>query len=188
MSDRTENLDLNLWLDRDFQQRYNRLKAEFWEILGAAGDSISIEELSKTHPNPKGKKLSKGNDLLGFPYQVLDLVRDFDFSIGMNIRVLNWFGHGMFILVLIGKNSFSAPQLNLVEIGFSLGLTISPWDYPELILESTYTGSPGLEQMKALSHFQWIKSIPIAPEKNLVITQLSTEIKKVLDCLSQKMG
>lgn len=188
MSEGSENLDLKLWQDREFQQKYNRLKAEFWEILGAVGDSVSLEEISKTHPRPKGKKLSRGNDLLGFPYQVLDLVRDFDLSEGLNIRVLNWFGHGIFLLVLIGKNSFSKPPLILLELDFSLGLTSSPWDYPELILESSSTNNPGSDQLKDLPYFQWIKPIPIAPERDQIVAQLSSEIKKVIHCLNQKMG
>lgn len=188
MTEITENLDLNLWQDREFQQKYNRLKAEFWDILGEVGDSVSLEEISKTHPNPKGKKLSKGNDLLGFPYQVLDLIRDFDLNVGLNIRVLNWFGHGMFLLVLIGKNSFSKPPLIFLELDFSIGLTSSPWDYPELILESSSTSSPGSDQLKDLPYFQWIKPIPITPEKELIVARLSSEIKKVIEYLTQKMG
>lgn len=188
MIEKTENINLNLWQDREFQQKYNRLKAEFWEILGAVGDSVSLDEISKTHPNPKGKKLSKGNDLLGFPYQVLDLIRDFDLNGGLNIRVLNWFGHGMFLLVLIGKNSFPKPPVIFLEFGFSLGLTSSPWDYPELILESSSTKSPESDQLKDLPYFQWIKPIPIAPERDIIVALLSSEIKKVIDCLTQKMG
>ncbi len=188
MSDKSENLDLNFWLDREFLLKHNRLKAEFWEILGKVGDSVSLEEISKTHPTPKGKKLSKGNDLLGFPYQVLDLVRDFDLSGGLNIRVLNWFGHGMFLFVLIGKNTFSEPQLHFIENDFSLGLTSSPWDYPELILESNSTRVPGLDQMLELAFFQWFKPLSIPLEKSLIADHISNEIKKVVESLSQKMG
>lgn len=188
MSEKPENLDLNFWLDREFLQKHNRLKAEFWEILGKVGDSISLEEISKTHPRPKGKKLSRGNDLLGFPYQVLDLVRDFDLSGGLNIRVLNWFGHGMFLFVLIGKDKFSEPQLNFLENDFSLGLTSSPWDYPELILESNSTKSPESDLMQELAFFQWFKPLSIPLEKSLIADHLSSEIKKVIDMLTQKMG
>lgn len=187
MNTKAEYLDLNLWQDREFQQRYNRLKAEFWEILGAVGDSVSLESLKKSHPNPKGKKLSKGNDLLGFPYQVLDLIRDFDLNTGLNIRILNWFGHGIFLLILIGKNSYSTPP-NLSHLGFSLGLTSSPWDYPELILESSSTNSVELDQLEKLTYFQWIKPVPINPEKDLIISQLTSEIKIIIECLYQKMG
>lgn len=187
MSEKTEDLDLNMWLDREFLQKHNRMKAEFWEILATIADSVSLEEISKTHPRPKGKKLSKGNDLLGFPYQVLDLVRDFDPSVGLNIRVLNWFGYGMFLFVLIGKNTFTEPQLIFLENNFSLGLTTSPWDYPELLLESNSTSSPSLNQLKDLAFFQWFKPIPISSQKDLIIGQLSSEIKKVVDLLSQKI-
>lgn len=188
MSEKPENLDLNCWLDREFLLKHNRLKAEFWEILGIVADSVSLEEISKSHPRPKGKKLSRGNDLLGFPYQVLDLIRDFDLSGGLNIRVLNWFGHGMFLFVLIGKNTFSEPPTIFLENEFSLGLATSPWDYPELILESNSTSSPSLEQLGELAFFQWFKPISISPEKDQIVSQLTSEIKKVIDSLSQKMG
>ena len=188
MSEKPENLDLNFWLDREFLQKHNRLKAEFWEILGKVGDSVSLEEISKTHPRPKGKKLSRGNDLLGFPYQVLDLIRDFDLSGGLNIRILNWFGHGMFLFVLIGKNTFSEPQLHFLENEFSLGLTSSPWDYPELILESNSTRNPEFDQIQDLTFFQWFKPLSIPLEKSLIAVHLSSEIKKVIESLSQKMG
>lgn len=180
-------MDLNFWLERDFLQKHNRLKAEFWEILARVSDSISLDEISKTHPRPKGKKLSKGNDLLGFPYQVLDLIRDFDLSLGLNIRILNWFGHGMFLFVLIGKNTFLEPQLIFLENNFSLGLTSSPWDYPELLLESNSTSHPSLDQLKDIAFFQWFKPISISSQKDLIVGQLSSEIKKVVDSLSQKM-
>ncbi len=188
MNEKPENLDLNFWLDREYLQKHNRLKAEFWEILGNVGDSVSLAEISKTHPRPKGKKLSKGNDLLEFPYQVLDLIRDFDLSEGLNIRVLNWFGHGMFLFVFIGKNTFSTPQLHFLKNDFSLGLTSSPWEYPEMILESNSTRSPDLEQMLDLAFFQWFKPLSIPSEKSQIADFLTSEIKKVTESLSQKMG
>ncbi len=188
MSEKPENLDLNFWLDREYLQKHNRLKAEFWKILGKVGDSVSLAEISITHPRPKGKKLTKGNDLLGFPYQVLDLIRDFDLSEGLNIRVLNWFGHGMFLFVLIGKNTFSAPQLHFLENDFSLGLTSSPWEYPEMILESNSARRPDLEQMRDLAFFQWFKPLSIPSEKTQIADFLTSEIKKVIESLSQKMG
>ncbi len=126
MSEKTVNLNLKLWLDREYLLKHNRLKADFWEILGTVADSVSLEKISKSHPRTKGKKLSKGNDLLGFPYQVLDLIRDFDPSKGLNIRVLNWFGHGIFLFVLIGKKTFTKPPLFFLKNDFLLGLTASP--------------------------------------------------------------
>ena len=143
MKDKQEELDLELWLDKPIIERQNQLKNQFLQLLESVGNSISNEELSSFFKESRGKRITKGNDLLGYPYQVLDLLRDFDKISGCNIRLLNWFGHGFFILIFLGKNT-RLPLEELGNLGFQLGLVDDPWDVGALILDKKVTQFPSV--------------------------------------------
>lgn len=178
------DLDLDLWLDQEIVLRQNKLKAKFWKILGEVGNRIDPELLLKIHPASRGTKLSKGNDLLGYPYQVLDLVRDFNPTDGLNIRVLNWFGHGIYLFVLIGKNHPKAPiqQLNKHQWVFDQAST--PWDYPDILLDNSFTDSPSTQAFEDAKYFQWHKSIHISGDITAVETKIRDELKILTFLLS----
>src|SRR5690606_14720249 len=98
---------------------------------------ISLDYLQVLHPQSQGIKISKGNELQHCPYQVLDLIRDFDKHMGFNIRVMNWWGRGLFIFVFLGGNHANAnPQgafvSTLSSLGQSLTTTASPWQYARI--------------------------------------------------------
>ncbi|MBC6368613.1 hypothetical protein [Algoriphagus sp. AK58] len=178
-------LDLDLWLDKSLIQRQNQLKYQFIEVFEEVGNSFSNEELKQFFPSSKGKKITKGNDLEGFPYLVLDLVRDFDLDSGLNIRFLNWFGHGMYLALFFGKN-ISFPSPLLLENGFHFGLVDKPWDFPELILNKKYTERIAeIEPINSTTFKLWIKEIQVEKEKNELENCLKSEIKKILE-LNQK--
>lgn len=179
MSDSSTQLDLKLWLDLSLIDRQNQLKRQFIEVFEEVGNSISDLELKNFFPESKGKKISKGNDLLGSPYLVLDLVRNFNPETGMNIRLLNWFGYGIYMTIFLG-NSIPTFNNDLLQLGYELGLTQKPWDYPEMILEKKTTTSPQeIENRNGL--FQtWIKKLPSPPYKEQLESELISEIKKIL--------
>src|SRR5690606_26208554 len=110
----------------------------------------------------RGIKLSKGNDLSGYPYQVLDLIRDFDTKNGLNIRVLNWFGHGLYLFVLFGKNHPKAPLIKLTGENWSFDLSSTPWEYSETLLNSISTNSPTADLLEKSTFYQWHKSLKIS--------------------------
>ncbi|PZX61255.1 hypothetical protein LV84_00243 [Algoriphagus ratkowskyi] len=184
MADNSENLDLELWLDKDIILRQNKLKTEFWEILAAVGNSIESKTLLQIHPASRGVKLSKGNDLSGFPYQVLDLIRDFDLNEGLNIRILNWFGHGVFVFVLIGKNHAKAPFRNLFEHNWSFDQSTTPWDYPEILLNGASTNSPVHACLEKSSFYQWHKPIHLTGKIELIKAEILDELNKLFFLLS----
>ncbi len=175
-------LDLGLWLDADLIRRQNLLKSQFLTILEEVCNSFSSEDLQIRNVKSRGSKISKGNDLLGFPYQVLDLIRDFDPETGINIRLLNWVGNGFFITVLFGKNR-EAPIDFLLNSGFSFGLSENQWDYPDLILNQNLTCEKGKITGSVLGFSHWVKTIFVDPDPIILRQNLAEEVKKILGIL-----
>ncbi len=174
-------LDLELWQNQELIRRQNRLKYQFWDLLGKVGDQFSQEDLLQIHPQSKGKKLSQGNDLMGLPYQVLDIYRDFDYVKGLNIRLLNWYGQGVFILVLLGKDKFL--QKDLASLSFKKCFWESPFEYEKLLEEAHSTN-----QMSATSFIQWYKRLPVKEYSDQCEEYWTEEIKKVIARLASSLG
>ncbi|NVJ85305.1 MAG: hypothetical protein HWE15_03320 [Algoriphagus sp.] len=172
-----QEIDLSLWKNEELIRRQNQLKYQFWDLLGKVGDEFSQEYLKKIHPDSKGKKLSQGQDLEGLPYQVLDLVRDFDFNTGLNIRILNWFGRGAFLFVLVGKENF--PMLDLSSIGFKKCLTESPWDYPKILSQDSEIQSISDD----LEYQQWFKELEVYSQSEENLANWKGNIQEVFDFL-----
>lgn len=181
-------MDLNLWLDKQLLERQNRLRQEFWDILGEAGNAIAPSRLLQIHPKSQGIKLSRGNELNGFPYQVLDLIRDFDEHTGMNIRLLNWFGHGFFLFLLIGKDHPLAPLDFLLQNGWSLSVIPDQWDYRAIVRPAGRTTQISDLHTIQLPIIQWVKSLHLEGIRETVQGQIDSELNKIIDLLAQKMG
>ncbi|GAA0881057.1 hypothetical protein GCM10009119_40270 [Algoriphagus jejuensis] len=182
MDDSIRPLDLNLWLDVDLIRQQNFLKSQFISILEAVANSVPLRDLEGISPRVRSSKISKGNDLLGLPYQVLDVVRDFDSVDGVNIRLLNWFGNGFFVSILMGKNRKN-PILQLLQQGFSFGLSENKWDYPDLILNKNLSDDPKIIQRSDLDFHLWIKSVEIEKDPKATVASLCREVKKILSML-----
>ena len=179
MSEHQQELDLRLWMDQSLIRRQNQLKNQFIQLLEAVGNSVSNQELNLFFEQSKGKKISKGNDLLGFPYQVLDLVRVFDYQSGLNIRLLNWFGNGFFVLIFLGEK-VGLNFETLYKSGFSLGMVEDPWDFGALIIENQVISSLENHSLNQKGFKIWIKKINLEsnPEVNRQLVQ--NEVKKIL--------
>ena len=174
MDKKSDKLDLDLWADENLIRRQNQLKYQFWEVLGAVGDEFPKSELSLYHCKVKGKKLAQGQDLMGLPYQVLDIFRDFDLEQGLNIRLLNWFGKGVYLFVLCGTNLHANWELE--ELDFQRSWTSSPWDYSELLLEE-------FSENENLNYIQWFKRLPVSSALSQNKKEWSEAIRKVLNSL-----
>ena len=182
MADSQDPIDLHLWLDSDLVRRQNLLKKQFIGILEEVANVISNLELEKISQRSRGSKISKGNDLVGLPYQVLDLIRDFDSFDGVNIRLLNWFGNGFYITVLMGKNRESLSEQFLAK-GFSFGLSENKWDYPDLILNKNQTDNPETIEGSDLGFHLWIKPFEILGNPTANVLALQEEVKKIVRIL-----
>jgi len=171
-----ETLDLDLWLDQSLILRRNQLKADFLDLFEQLGNSVTNEELTNFIFNSKGKKISKGNQLQGFPYFVLDLIRDFELDTGCNIRFVSWFGHGLFCCVFLGKD-LTFPTKPFLNAGFKLGNAHSPWDLPAQL---EYLEKPESTPTEALGVKLWIKEISLPANKDLGLKLLKEEVNKIL--------
>ena len=172
-------LDLNLWLDKTLVQRQNQLKTDFLDLFEQLGNSVTNEELTHFFSKSKGKKISKGNQLLGFPYLVLDLIREFDLDFGCNIRFVSWFGHGLYCCVFLGKQ-MPQPDRLFSENGFLLGRNDLPWDLVAQVdwiqARSTNPESPQNQGDARL----WIKEIALVGDQENCLQILKEELKKIL--------
>lgn len=180
MSDQSIQSDLSLWKDKELFIRQNKLKEAFWNLFSEIGNSTVAKEIGHFHSPNKGVKLTKGNDLIGFPYHVLDMICDFESENGLNIRILNWFGHGMFLFILLGKNSDLANSEFYKENDYKYSLSASPWDYPKLILSNNYTKNPNLTLIKGSNYHQWFKEILLNQEDDSAL-RIKKELKKISD-------
>lgn len=172
-------LDLHLWLDKTLVQRQNQLKTDFLNLFEQLGNSVTHEELTRFFSNSKGKKISKGNQLLGFPYLVLDLIRDFDLDKGCNIRFVSWFGHGLYCCVYLGKQLPQPDQL-FIENGFLLGRNDVPWDLAAQVdWIQAGTKTPDSPQKQGEARL-WIKEIELVGEQANCLQILRDELKKIL--------
>jgi hypothetical protein len=121
-------------------EEIHQLKATFINFFAELANDISLDYLLSVHDASQGVKISKGNELEHCPYQVLDIVRDFDKDGGFNIRILNWWGRGLFVMVFMGHNnrqlsSGSSFVSSMQYHGYLLAKTSSPWDYKRMIDE-----------------------------------------------------
>jgi hypothetical protein len=178
-------LDLPLWLDQTIVQRQNQLKTDFLDLFEQLGNSVRSEELTHFFSNSKGKKISKGNQLLGFPYLVLDLIRDFDLETGCNIRFVSWFGHGLYCCVFLGKTQLLSDQ-SFVENGFKLGRNDLPWDLAAQVdwIKNQPDHSKSSHKQKGAR--LWMKEIHLVGDRETSLQILCEELKKILQANGQE--
>lgn len=129
---------IQLLHNRSIFEEIHQVKTSFISLFSDLANEISTHELLEVHEASQGIKITKGNELQHCPYQVLDIIRDFDKDKGFNIRIMNWWGRGMFVFVFLGKNNsrtkyFSNFVLKMKSMGFMLSKTSSPWDYKNMI-------------------------------------------------------
>ncbi|SIN69006.1 hypothetical protein [Algoriphagus halophilus] len=184
MNEPDQHPDLELWKDQQLLKKLHRLKLQFWDIFSQVAETIADEDLRAISLKHKSKKLSRGNDLLGMPYHVLDIIRNFDPETGLNIRVLNWFGNGLFLIILAGEKNYQKISSFLYENNFYFGTTESPWDYPGLILENQKIKSQHPEMIEPGSLNVWIKEIEVEGNNHEITTKIAEEIQLIVNYLS----
>lgn len=151
---------LQIMADPGLFVKINRSKKCFIHMFSEVSNQLTAYELEKWHSPSKGTKVSQGNSLQLCPYQVLDVIRDFSPQTGLNIRVLNWWGRGIYLFLFLGKqtsiNYLKSPEssffLHLLNGGFHLALTGSPWDYQAMVDKC---------QAKIVDSFQEVRDLAI---------------------------
>lgn len=137
-----KKFDLAFWESSySFFKKYYQQKNEVLRLFEEVSNSFPVENQKQYFTFTKGNKVSQGYNLDGFPYQVLDLVRDFDSQQGFNVRIMNWVGKGLFIFVYVGwdltesflENLSGSKDLPNAYLG------IHPFRYSEIIRESKET-------------------------------------------------
>lgn len=163
-----DKIPVHLLTNAAMFEEIHQAKSAFVMLYSALANELSPEGLSEVHPASQGYKISKGNELQRCPYQVLDIIRDFDPDFGFNIRLLNWWGRGMYIFLFFGRINrriFSSPNLvdDLLKQEYFLARTSSPWDYTSIIdLGETSPIRQGSEvegHIRKFGHLQLVKKI-----------------------------
>lgn len=119
---------------KNYEVEKKKILDLFTELANAFPQNVQLER----YRHSKGNKISQGYNLDGFPYQVLDIGRNFDIDKGFNIRILHWVGKGMFFFVYLGKGNvneyLSGIKDSAVESYFySLKKSFA---YPEILVQS----------------------------------------------------
>jgi len=159
---------LSIYTNKELFEEIHEAKKTFINLLENISNRMDPNDLRKAHTAHKGMKISKGNELEHCPYQVLDLIRDFDPESGLNIRLLHWWGKGMFLFILVGKDFFKREDLHLIVkekhlSGFFISAASSPFSYRQLVEDYELKKIPMTESLSdysTLGRFQLIKQIP----------------------------
>jgi hypothetical protein len=186
---------LKLTSDRELFENISLAKKAFVTLFSRVGNEFSNESLNLAHRNHKGIKISQGNELQHCPYQVLDIIRDFDASHGFNIRILNWWGRGIYLFVFLGNHhptlKFTVPLLRLIKTkGYGL-CTNNLWAYKKIIDEKEFVTAESLNQENLTEHlnseipFQLVKAIPTS-EASLLEGLIISEVDDFLTWLGSR--
>lgn len=181
--------DTELLSDRRLFEEIHRLKSVFIQLFSELANEISLDKLTEVHAASQGMKISKGNELEHCPYQVLDIVRDFDKYTGFNIRLLNWWGRGVYIIIYTGKHNQRLIQnsrfiANLQERGYRLAKTSSPWDYKGMIdeeqVEIILSVDTLTSHISRFKYFQVLKRIEYITSPRELKMRLKDQVEHIL--------
>lgn len=179
---------LAIYKNKALFEEIHQAKMSALRLLENVSNRIDLNELAEMHAGHKGVKISKGNELEHCPYQVLDVVRDFDPTRGLNIRLLHWWGYGMFLFVLLGKDYLGKEALEKLLFseplrGFVVSKVPTPFDYKRILEEAEQAGfkNPVGEDLSSLAEgrIQLVKKIPYEDDFMLLENRLVTEITQL---------
>lgn len=185
---------IKLLEDRTLFEEIHELKSSFILLFSDLANEISPNELLDLHPTSQGLKISKGNELQHCPYQVLDIIRDFDKEQGLNIRLLNWWGRGLYIFIFFGKYNEKILLDNRVLdklqlLGYQLSKTSSPWDYKNMIDSGNLEPIKGTAQLsdhlQKFNYLQLVKKIAYRDDYHSLKLALKEQVVQILNFYRQ---
>lgn len=175
-------LNLRLLADAKIFESIHDTKLQFKHLFTDISNDLDNRKLSDFYPRSKGVKFSMGNELQKCPYQVLDIFRDFDKSKGHNVRLLNWWGHGLYILVFFGKEFASDTLLSqdyFLKEGFSLAKGSSPWDYGKILNQPQVQEEIIESHLSKYGYLQWFKEIPLEENGDHLKSKISGHLDQI---------
>jgi hypothetical protein len=184
------NLDIKLIKDPKIFKHITEQKKIWIDLFSEVANYITSEKLKKIYAFEKGKKVSQGNQLESCPYQVLDLFRNFDSEKGLNLRILNWWGHGLFIVLFFGIETADLQKVNIKKLlknkGYLLQNSNDPFDYKNLMIANESHHADGCDVLKQKKHLQLIKKIELELEYQQNLTKIISEIDQIFLTLVRK--
>jgi len=178
-------LNLTLLTDAELFGAIHDTKKQFQDLFTALANRCDKEKLSSLYPDQKGVKISMGNELEKCPYQVLDIFRNFDKKIGHNIRILNWWGHGLYILVFFGKDlalETLSEQIHFGRIGYFPAKGTSPWNYGHFLSEAKdmeYSDEEIKLHLNKFGYLQWYKPIGLEADLDQLFQKIEWELEQI---------
>ncbi|MCS4433533.1 hypothetical protein NK987_04015 [Aquiflexum sp. XJ19-10] len=176
--------DLDLLTNKTLFHKINAQSSLIEELFHDLANEFPQNELLKFHADSKGTKVSKGYNLENLPYQVLDIVRDFDDQTGFNIRVLNWWGNGLFIFIYFGNLTFvkNSRSIKTLLKTFADCNHPSPWAYGQIIGNHGILSSSNIQaDSEKKDFYQIFKQIDLDQEFSKSHLMLKREIRFILD-------
>ncbi len=179
-----KKIELQLLRDKDLFLKISDQKDLFIQLFSELGNHFPAQKLSLIHTDSRGCSTSKGNQLENCPYQVLDLIRDFDPVSGLNIRILNWWGHGLYVFILYGSHTARHYQkvIEILKEEFFISLTGNPWAYSQMVMNDQNKEEWNLSKHLAeYQHVQLFRPMEISESVAETLKLLIKTIGKLLD-------
>jgi hypothetical protein len=188
---KSKKMEKNTFLDIDFWKNskaffgyFNQQTDLIIELFTDVCNAFPQNKLEAIFPNAKGCKVTKGNQLEGLPYQVLDLVRDFDAQHGFNIRILNWWGNGFFVFITYGSSTAKLFQQVLCTTfdQYNISILNSPFDYGKILNHSEILNDKNLNSViEGSNQLQIWKKLDISDDIKETKSILGKMIQSILD-------
>jgi hypothetical protein len=180
-------IDTKLLGDPELFRKINSQTQLFVRLFTEIGNAFPQEYLKTIHEGSKGVKVSKGNQLEDLPYQVLDIIRDFNPQTGLNFRLLNWWGKGLFCFILYGSETAIIQKQAIEKLSgeFSLSFSLKKWDYKE-ILSQNKNGEFNLKlHLEKFDHCQLLQKIELISDYDQLKNSIIKQIRQQLDIHAQ---
>jgi len=183
--EKAPTLDITFWNNsKAFFEHFNQQTDLIIQVFTEVCNAFPQNKLKSIFSNAKGCKVTKGNQLGGLPYQVLDLVRDFDAQHGFNIRILNWWGNGLFVFITYGSSTaklFHEALTGTFE-GYNISMLSSLFDYEEVLNNSEILNNKNLSSVIMTSNqLQIWKKLEISEDIKDTMSTMEKMIQSILD-------
>lgn len=167
--------ELELITQRDWFERKAHAGAKTIQLLEEVANLCSALEMATAIDYTRGYKITKGENLNGFPYYVLDLPKLDTTNEILSIRVIIWWGHEAIVNLLVGEEAFRIYQSRILNNynhfkshDWYVNRDHSLWHH-DIRNENHYINSEliSLDEIATLSVFKVSKGISLK-EENLV--------------------
>ena len=167
--------ELELITQRDWFERKALAGAKTIQLLEEIASLCSTAEIATVIDFTRGYKITKGENLNGFPYYVLDLPKLDTTNEILSVRVLIWWGHQAVVNLLVGEEAFRKNKSQILNNynhfkshDWYVNRVHTLWHH-DIRNENHYINSelPTLDEIATLSVFKVSKGISLK-EENLV--------------------